>query len=323
MRIEAWIAAGFLVCGAGGATAADTIRLAAQRTGTLAWEVDVIKYHRLDVAAGIDLEIVPVATPGSQKVALMGGSADIIVSDWTWVARQRALGADILFHPFSSTLGAVMVPSQSPIRTIADLRGKKLAIAGGPLDKSWLLLRALALRGGSDLTQDLTPVYGAPALLAAKARQGEVDAMLNYWQFCAVLEAQGFRRLIGMDEVQKKLGATGPVAILGYVFSRKWADSNRQAVDRFLAMTRKAKDVLDKSDAEWVRISGLTGAADKDVLEVLRRRYREGIPRRGIAEEARDAAALFRVLAETGGTRLTGPAKTIDAAAFYSAQPGN
>jgi NitT/TauT family transport system substrate-binding protein len=35
-----------------------------------------------------------------------------------------------------------MVPAQSPIRDIVDLRGKRLAVAGGPLDKSWLRWRA-------------------------------------------------------------------------------------------------------------------------------------------------------------------------------------
>ena len=305
------------------ALAADTIRLAAQKTGTLAWEVDVIKHHKLDVSFGIDLKIVPVATPGAQKVALKGGSADIIVSDWTWVARQRALGDDLVFHPFSSTLGAVMVPAGSPIKTIADLKGRKLAVAGGPLDKSWLLLRALALREGIDLANSVTPVYGAPPLLAAKARQGEVDAMLNYWHFCARLEAQGFRRMIGMDEVQKKLGAQGPVAVIGYVFDGGWAAKHRPAVDRFLAMTKKAKSILERSDGEWTRLAKRTRAKDNKTLTVLRDRYREGIPRRAVKDEARDAAALFAELARLGGVKLMGPAKTLEPATFYTPQSGS
>jgi NitT/TauT family transport system substrate-binding protein len=28
------------------------------------------------------------------------------------------------------------------IRSLGDLRGRKLAVAGGPIDKSWLLLQA-------------------------------------------------------------------------------------------------------------------------------------------------------------------------------------
>src|SRR4029434_1075461 len=138
------------------ATAADRIRLAVQKTGTLAWELDVIKTHGLD--RKLDLLIAPceLASSGTGKIALTGGSADLMLSDWLWVARERSLGDGLVFYPSSSTLGAVMVPPQSPIREIIDLKGRKLAVAGGPLDKSWLLLQALARRSGLDLTKQAT-----------------------------------------------------------------------------------------------------------------------------------------------------------------------
>src|SRR6266852_9710056 len=133
------------------ASAADRIRIAAQKTGTLAWELDIIKAHGLDKQANLDIQVVELASTEAGKIALKGGSADMIVSDWLWVSRERALGDGLVFYPYSSTLGAVMVPAHSPIKELADLRGKKLAVAGGPLDKSWLLLQALARRSGLDL----------------------------------------------------------------------------------------------------------------------------------------------------------------------------
>ena len=69
------------------------------------------------------------------------------VTDWLWVSRERGLGAKLTFYPYSSALGAVMVPAASPIKTLADLKGRKLAVAGGPIDKSWLLLLALVEAG--------------------------------------------------------------------------------------------------------------------------------------------------------------------------------
>ena len=107
------------------------------------------------------------------------------------MSRERTLGDTLTFYPYSSTLGAVMVPAQSPIRALGDLRGKRLAVAGGPLDKSWLMLRALARRSGLDLAKEARPVYGAPPLMAAKLAQGEIDAALQFWNFCADLEAHG------------------------------------------------------------------------------------------------------------------------------------
>src|SRR6202163_1325634 len=221
-----------------GAMAADHIRLVAQRTGSLAWELDVIKAHGLDRKANLDIETLELASTEAGKIALKGGSADIIVSDWTWVARERALGDGLVYYPYLSTLGAVMAPAQSPIKDIADLKGRKLAVAGGPIDKSWLLLRALGLRSGLDLKTQTTVVYGAPPLLTQKALQGEIDATLTFWNFCADLESKGQKRAIAMDDVIKGLGAKGPVAIVGYTFDSAWAARNRSAVDRFLEATR-------------------------------------------------------------------------------------
>src|SRR5262245_54879283 len=66
------------------APAGDTVRLVAQRTGTFGWELDVIRAHGLDKAAGLSLDVTELASPEAGKIALRGGSADIVVSDWIW-----------------------------------------------------------------------------------------------------------------------------------------------------------------------------------------------------------------------------------------------
>ena len=299
------------------AVAADRIRLAVQRTGTLAWELDVIRIHGLDRKLDLAIEPIELASTEAGKIALKGGSADVMLSDWLWVARERALGDAIVFYPSSSTLGAVMVPAQSPIRTVTDLKGRTLAVAGGPLDKSWLLLQAFGRRAGVDLKREATVVYGAPPLLSEKALQGETEATLTFWNFCAYLESKGHRRAIGMDHVMKALGAKGPIAIVGYTFDGNWAARNRSAVDRFLAATRQAKDILAASAAEWQRLAPRIGVSDPSALAIYRERYREGMVRRPLAEEEADARALYRVLAEIGGSELVGPARDLPAGTFY------
>jgi NitT/TauT family transport system substrate-binding protein len=304
-------------CMAVAAHASDRIRIAVQKTGTLAWELEVIKTYGLDREAGLDLAVTELAGTEAGKIALKGGSADIILSDWLFVARERGLGGALTFHPYSSTLGSVMVPGRSDIRDVADLKGKKLAIAGGPLDKSWLLLQAFARRSGLDLKTQSTLVYGAPPLLSQKALQGETDATLTFWNFCAELEAQGFRRAIPMDLVMTSLGAKQKVAIVGYVFNEPWAAANRDAIRRFFAMTDTAKQRLAESDADWQRLAPRIGARDAATLVIYRQRYRDGIPHRSVAEEYDDAKALYTVLHELGGADLTGPAKQLDPHTFY------
>ena len=305
------------------ARAIDTLRLAIQKTGTVAWELAVIRAHGLDKKADLNIAVTELASPEAGKIALRGGSADVIIADWLWVSRERQLGTKLVFYPYSSALGAVMVPASSSIRTFADLKGRKLAVAGGAIDKNWILLQAAMKQDGIDIKSQGDIVFGAPPLLAAKTASGEMDATLNYWNFCAALEAKGFRRVGGVEDILPKLGAKGPTAMIGYVFNERWADKNRDLVARFIAVTRQAKEILATSDEEWETIAPITGAPDRATLRTYRDRYREGIPRRPIADEQEDARVLYKVLAETGGSDLVGPSRELDPGTFYRAIPGS
>ena len=166
-----------------------------QKTGTFAWELAVIRAHGLDKQADLSIQPVELATPEAGKIALRAGNADIMVSDWLWVSRERGLGAKLTFYPYSSALGAVMVPASSPIRTLADLKGRKLAVAGGPIDKSWLLLQASLKQDGIDLKSeaiDRLRRAAAARRKGARRRDGRCRSITGISR--AALEAKGFRR---------------------------------------------------------------------------------------------------------------------------------
>jgi NitT/TauT family transport system substrate-binding protein len=317
-QILASAAAG-IALGSAARAANGRIRLAIQKTGTVAWELDVIRANGLDAKNGLDLAVTELATTEAGKIAVRGGSADVMVSDWLWVSRERTLGTPMQFVPYSASVGALVVPADSPVRGYADLRGKKLSVAGGALDKSWLLVRAAAQREGVDLRKECDISFGAPPLLFEKMLQKEHDASLNYWNFAARLETKGFRRLVAVEEAAAAMGAAGGVSMLGYVFEETWARANGDTLARFLAAARQAKQILETSDAEWDRIRPLTLAPDDASFAAYRRRYRDGIPRRSVEAEEADARRLYAVMAEYGGVDLVGPAKELDAGTYYRA----
>jgi NitT/TauT family transport system substrate-binding protein len=296
---------------------AETLRIGLQTTGTFAWQLDVIRRHGLAGNAGLDLKISQFASPDAGKLALNSGSVDLAVVDWIWVARARALGAKLLFYPYSSAVGAIMVKDGSPLRGIEDLKGHSLAIAGGPLDKSWLIVQAAATRRGMDLKRDATLVYGAPPLISQKQQQGEVDASLNFWNFCAGLETEGYRRIFEVRDAEAALGLTEPVALIGYAFSEQFVAEHASAIDRFIAAAQKADDIMLRSDQEWDALRPLMNADDDKTFAAFRQRTREGIPRRSIDAEEADARALFKALANTGGAELVGPSQELDPGLYY------
>ena len=317
----------FLILALVGSTAAyaedlNTIEVGVLKFGTVSWVLDTIEANGLDKAEGIELDVTPLASTQATTVGLQSGSMDVVATDWLWVSRERTSGADFTFAPFSTALGAIMVPPDSPIKTLADLKGKTLGVAGGPLDKSWLLIVAYALRTANiDLRTDTTQEYGAPPLLAERAKQGQIDAVLNFWPYAARLEAIGFTQLIGLEEVVRELGAKGEVAMVGYVFNEVWAKKNPKAIQGFLNAAAKANELLATSDAEWDRLRPLMGTNDPTfndaTFEALRRRYREGIPERPIAAEEADAKVLYQFLRELGGTKLVGSGTELAPGTFW------
>jgi len=280
-----------------------------------------MKHHGLDEANGFKLEIVPFAGGDATRIALLGGEVDVIVSDWLWVSRQRSEGRNFTFVPYSSSVGAIMVPKSSEINSLADLKGKVIGVAGGPLDKSWLLLQGMASQEYDlDISDENEIAFGAPPLLAEKAKDGELDAVLNYWHYCARLEAEGFRRLVSAEDAANALGSSGPVSAIGYVFDEQWG--NDSVANGFIKASRATKQIMKESDEEWQRLS--TSGAIKDspaALVILRDRFREGIPARAHDEEVADAARIYSVLSELGGKKLVGKSNVMVEGTYWDRAP--
>ena len=299
--------------------AGETVRIGVLKFGTVNWEIDTIRHYELDKANGIEIEVLPLAGNEATRIALLAGAVDIIVSDWLFVSRLRAEGLPLTFFPYSTSVGAIMVPPDSDIATLADLKGKTIGVAGGPLDKSWLMLRGLAQgKAGFDLAAETTQAFGAPPLLAEKLRQGELDAALNYWHYNARLEAEGYRMLVSAQEAAAALGASGEISAIGYVFNETWANENVETVLGFVQASRDAKALLNTSDEAWLRLKPMMKADDEAVFDTLIKRYRQGIPSRPIAEEEADTARIYDYLAKIGGEKLVGKAKAMMPGTFWS-----
>jgi len=283
-------------------TAENTVlKVGVLKFGTVNWELKSMVHGGFDTANGVAVEIVPYASGDATRIALQGGEVDVIVADWLWVSRQRASGQELTFAPYSSSVGAVMVAPDSGINTLEDLKGKKIGVAGGPLDKSWLLLQGMAKQEhGFDIDAENDIAFGAPPLLAEKTRQGELDAMLNFWHYSARLEADGFKRLVSAEEAAAALAAKG-----------------------FIKASRDTKALLKDSDEEWARLGSSGAIKDKgEALTTLRDRFREGIPHRPIADEIADAGTLYKVLAELGGPRLVGDSPVMADGTYWPALQG-
>ena len=295
-----------------------TIRIGVQASGTLQWELSALQDDPQIKTADFQLEIQPVANAEAGKIALQSGAVDMIVSDWIWVSSLRASGADFTFYPYSNTSGALVVPEKSPIHSIKDLKGKRLGIAGGELDKNWLLLQALAQKEQLDLNTSVEKTFGAPPLINEQIKQNRVDAVLNYWHFAARLEAQGYRQVIDGRGILNGLGIAENVPSIGYVFKQSWAENHKQAIDNFFKASKKAKNQLCSSDAVWQKVIPLTQTNDLATQTKLRQGYCEGSVEQWGEKEQQAAARIYRLLRTLSNNQLTGQSESLQPGTFWS-----
>jgi NitT/TauT family transport system substrate-binding protein len=301
------------------ATDAPPFRLGLFISGTASWEVEAL---RQTSTQPFPLEVTPLATPQAGKIALLGGSVDAIIGDWLWAARARAEGDPVIFLPYSAAVGSLVVAPQAQIDRLSDLRGKRLGIAGGPLDKNWLILKAAAQAEGLDLNQEAEIQFAAPPLLSAQLERGSLDAVLTFWHFAAHLEAKGFTRFKSVEAMANDLLPSGSTPLkvpwLGYIVREDWAQAHPQALRRFYSAILQARHSMVASPELWTKVA-LTPKQSNDptVIPFLRHSWQDGLPHPWTETERQRCAELFLLLRHLGGSALVGPAEQLDPALFW------
>lgn len=323
MRIAATLMlAGALVALAGAARAEDpthSLVLGLQESGTVQWEIAAMRTLGLDAAHRLSLEIRPLADSRAGQIALQAGAVDVILSDFIWVSAQRAAGSDATMVPHSLTVGGLMVPADSAINTVADLKGATIGVAGGPVDKSWLVLQAYyAEETGGRLAQDAEARFGAPPLINELLGTRGVDAGLNFWQWNARAKAAGMVELVSVAKMLTALGVGEQPPLLGWTFTEATSAAKGEALAAFLDASFATKAALLEDDATWAGLAELMGAADDPALFAqLRDDYRAGIVRAYDPDRMEAAEQAFALMARFGGSELVGDQQELAAGTFW------
>ena len=182
----------------------------------------------------------------------------------------QAAGVDFVYvgnEPPAPKGEAIVVPRQSPLTSVAQLRGKKVALNRGS-NVHYLLVRALK-RAGLDYT-DIRPIYLAPADARAAFTQGSIDAWVIWDPYFAAIEQQTGARVLAD-------GAGLVDNLQFYVASRRFATSAPQLVhaviDSLAEMDGWAKSHPADIARELAPITGLDAAT----IEIAARRASYGV----------------------------------------------
>ena len=182
----------------------------------------------------------------------------------------QAAGAPIqyvAYEPPAPKGEAILVPKDSKLNSIADLKGKKVALNKGS-NVHYLLVKALEKAGVK--YSEIEPVFLAPADARAAFERGSVDAWVIWDPFQAAAEAATGARTLA--------DGTGIVSNYQFYFSsKKFFESDLKIVDAVLAEL-SAVDDWAKSDIHAVaeQIAPAVGLPVA-VVEVALKRQSYGI----------------------------------------------
>jgi sulfonate transport system substrate-binding protein len=124
------------------------------------------------------------------------GSIDFGIAGEAPPIFAQAAGADLVYvgsEPSASAGEAILVPKDSPIRTVAELKGKKVALNKGS-NVHFLLVKLLEKAGVQ--YKDIDTVFLTPADARAAFERGSVDAWAIWEPFLAAAQRQTGARIL-------------------------------------------------------------------------------------------------------------------------------
>lgn len=282
------------------------VRLLANPAGTNSFIPFVMKKYKLDAKYGFELQVVPAVNPQAMLTAVQAGGAEIGNVFWSDIARWRNAGVKVVgISPMLAWADFAVVPASSSIRTLADLKGKKLGVTSRN-SLNFVVMRAVAQRNfGFDLEKEVVVHEGSVSLLRGLLEQGQLDASEMYNSLAPAMFASGkFRPLAQIRELIVQLGLPDAPFLL-YMCDENYATAHPANVRAFLAAFRETIEILKVDDAAWLD-RGKEMKLDEQAIVPFRDAARKDLIGKFSPTTEADIRKTFDLLLATAGTGVLG-----------------
>jgi len=182
----------------------------------------------------------------------------------------QAAGARFVYvgnDPAAPQTEALVVPRDSPLKSVADLKGKRIALNKGS-NVHYLLVKLLEKNNLK--YSDVTPVFLAPADARAAFEKGAVDAWVIWDPFLAAAQRQ-----IGVRELGDGTGLVNSFSY--YLAQTDFAQANPRLIHELFANTQDAARIVQADIPRAAALIAPLQGLDTAVVETSLRRYRFGV----------------------------------------------
>ena len=296
--------------------------------GGFNWPLWVAREKGFFMAQDLAVEVTPTPNSVFQMQNLAAGKFDIAFSTVdNVVAYQEGQGEAPLPAPadffvfMGGQYGAVRLVARPEIKSIAELKGRKLAVDAATTGYAFVMRKLLQQGGLAESDYELEKL-GGTAARAEALLQGKTDATILTSPLELVPEARGFRRLANAVD------AIGPYQAVSGVARRAWARENADALVGFIRAYVEASEWLrnaqNRAEAVAIYRRNLPQASDETAQKAWDALLAgpEGLQRRAaLSREGVDT--VLRLRSEFGQPRklLTDPGRYIDETYYRKAVP--
>jgi NitT/TauT family transport system substrate-binding protein len=283
-----------------------TIRMLINPAGTMSIPPMVIKQYGLDKKHGINVETVPYSNANAASIALQSKATEVVILDWLASARLKASGVNIVgVAPFMTYVNSIVVPKDSPAKTIGDLKGMKV---GAP-DKTgfdWVMTVAAAKKQYNlDLNKAVTLHEGAVPLLRGLMDQGELQAT-DMWNSLApeMLVSGKYRTLTTIRALSDSMGLP-TVPFLFFGMREEYAKANPGNTRAFVAAYLDAVKIMKTDDKLWEE-QGKRMKLSPEATDLFKKQVRTDLLTAFTPDMAKGLSDTLDAMVEVAGPKAIG-----------------
>lgn len=174
-------------------------------------------------ACGLKVDVLPFTNPADQKAALLAESLDMTGTTLSLAIQAASRGEPVrLVAALGNKCSALVVAKDGPVRTAADLRGRRIAYVPGTMHE--ILLREVLHREGIDPARDVTLMRIDFFDMGTALAKGNVDAFLSGEPFPTQAVMQGYGRILAYPYYGDSIGTINSGMLMRAEFIKEHPD---------------------------------------------------------------------------------------------------